>query len=226
MIRLHVVAEGQTEEIFTNQVLAPHLADLTVVTDVHCVTTSRHRRRPIRGGLVSYAKARRDIILWTRQDRQGDARFTTFFDLYGLPSDFPGFDEASSETETYEKVRLLEQAMAKDISDSRFVPYIQVHEFEALVLVDPGQLADEFIGFEDKIQNLVTMCARYDSPELIDDGVETAPSKRIIREIPAYEGRKASVGPLVTGRIGLPALREACPHFDSWVSRLEALEER
>ena len=30
--------------------------------------------------------------------------------------------------------------------------------------------------------------ADYDSPELIDDGIRTAPSKRIIREIPAYEG--------------------------------------
>ncbi|MCP3957868.1 MAG: DUF4276 family protein [bacterium] len=225
MIRLHVVAEGQTEETFTNQVLAPHLGYVDIVTDVHCVTTSRHRRRPIRGGLLSYAQARRDICLWMKQDRKGDARFTTFFDLYGLPSDFPDYEEARRQPEPYDKVHLLEQAMAEDIADPRFVPYIQVHEFEALVLVDPRRLAEQFIESEDAIQDLETMCAGYESPELIDDGVESAPSKRIIRALPGYEGRKASVGPLVAARIGVPALRGSCPHFSDWMDRLEALTE-
>ncbi len=225
MIRLHVVAEGQTEETFTNQVLAPHLGYVDIVTDVHCVTTSRHRRRPIRGGLLSYAQAKRDITLWMKQDRRGDARFTTFFDLYGLPNDFPGLEEARRQPEPYKKVRILEHAMAEDVADPRFVPYIQVHEFEALVLVDPRRLADEFIESEDGIHDLETMRAEYESPELIDDGIESAPSKRIIRAIPAYEGRKASAGPLIAARIGLSALRDSCPHFADWMDRLETLTE-
>lgn len=45
MRRLHVLAEGQTEEAFVNQVLAPHLAGHGVVTDVRCVTTRRDRHR-------------------------------------------------------------------------------------------------------------------------------------------------------------------------------------
>ncbi len=227
MIRLHVVAEGQTEETFVNLVLAPHLAGFEVVADAHCVTTGRHRGRPFRGGLISYAKAKRDISLWLKQDRRSDARFTTFFDLYGLPRDFPGYEEAGRLQDPYERVAALERAIAADgdIADRRFVPYIQLHEFEALLLVNPRELASEFIEHEQGIENLVSLCERYDSPERINDGVDTAPSKRIIQEIPAYEGRKRSSGPLVAERIGLDALRESCPHFGGWLDRLEALEE-
>ena len=91
------------------------------------------------------------------------------------------------------------------------------------MLVDPRQLETAFIGYEEAIQNLVALAAEYSSPELIDDGKSTAPSKRIIKEIPAYEKRKSSVGPLVTARIGLLRLRQACPHFDEWLKKLEAL---
>jgi hypothetical protein len=223
MIRLHVIAEGQTEETFVNRVLASHLGGFEISTDVHCITTSRQRGRPFRGGMRTYAQPRRDIELWMKQDQRRDARFTTVFDLYALPDDFPGFEEAKRLQDPYQRVKSLEQAMETDLGNQRFVPYIQLHEFEALVLVDPQELTDEFIEQEQAIENLAALSARYDTPELIDD--KTPPSKRIIDEIPAYRGRKASVGPLVTERIGLRSLREACPHFDGWLKRLEQLVE-
>ncbi len=223
MIRLHVVAEGQTEEVFVNRVLAPHLGQFEISTDVHCVTTSRQHGRPFRGGLRTFAQPRRDITLWMKQDQRADARFTTFLDLYGLPGDFPGYGKASRCGDPYAKVNTIEQALVEHIPDERFVPYIQLHEFEALVLVDPTQLERVFIDRETAIGNLVDMVAGYKSPELIDDGRTTAPSKRIIREIPEYEGRKALAGPLVTERIGLSVLRERCPHFHAWLKKLETL---
>ena len=63
------------------------------------------------------------------------------------------------------------------------------------------------------------------SPEEIDDGEQTAPSKRLIREVPAYYSLKPVAGPLIVAEIGLPNLRSACPHFDEWVSTLERLSE-
>jgi hypothetical protein len=223
MIRLHVVAEGQTEETFVRRVLSPHLGHFDVSTDVHCVTTSRHRGRPFRGGLVSYAKAKRDIELWMKQDQSQDARFTTFFDLYRLPNDFPDFTEAGHRSDPHDRAEKLERAMAKDLGDPRFVPYLQVHEFEALVLVEPRELRVDFIEEERAIERLESLCSQFESPELIDD--EQPPSKRIIQVLPGYEGRKVAVGPLVTERIGLPKLRESCPHFDQWLTRLERLPE-
>ena len=61
------------------------------------------------------------------------------------------------------------------------------------------------------------------SPELIDDGPQTAPSKRIAAEFPDYEDAKTRVGPQAAARIGLTQIRSQCPHFDAWLERLEKL---
>jgi hypothetical protein len=157
-----------------------------------------------------------------REDPSKDARFTTLLDLYGTEG-FPGLEKARSFRDPRERVRSIEAALAEDVGDRRFVPYIQLHEFEALVLADPSKLSSEFPAQTPEIQGLIELVAGYTSPEDIDDGADTAPSKRIIEKIPAYRGRKAAVGPLVTERIGLATLRERCPHFGDWVTRLESL---
>jgi hypothetical protein len=142
-----------------------------------------------------------------------------------LPSDFPGYDEAYRESDPYCRVSILEEALSSDINgeldDIRFVPYIQLHEFEALILADPKQLNWEFLEHDRPIQQLVEMVEKEGgNPELIDDGVNTAPSKRIIAEIPEYEGSKATSGPLVAGKIGMQKLSERCRHFSEWVEIL------
>ena len=63
------------------------------------------------------------------------------------------------------------------------------------------------------------------SPERIDDGEHTAPSKRIIAQFPEYEGSKVRVGSQMAERIGLETIRSQCPHFRAWVERLERLAE-
>ncbi|WP_242049062.1 DUF4276 family protein [Planktothrix sp. FACHB-1365] len=86
MIRLHIIAEGQTEEEFVNTILTEHLGYFNISTDVHRITTKRTRTAVHRGGLVSYQKAKKDIILWLKQDKHPEARFTTMCDLYALPN--------------------------------------------------------------------------------------------------------------------------------------------
>jgi Domain of unknown function (DUF4276) len=61
------------------------------------------------------------------------------------------------------------------------------------------------------------------NPEKINETPETAPSTRIINHIPEYECPKAQVGPLGAEDIGLYMLRNKCPHFDAWMSKLESL---
>ena len=223
-VRLHFIVEGQTEEAFVNQVLRPYLAELSIWADARCVLTSRRRGVKFRGGFKSYQQPRRDIQTWLRQDQNRDARFTTAFDLYGLPADFPGYEETQRIPDPYEKVRSFEKVLSDDIDDWRFIPYLQLHEFEALLLSQPGQLAIQFTDRWAEIQTLVAMMQQVGNPELINDGPDTAPSKRIIAQIgPEYGGRKASAGPIVAGRIGLLNLRARCPHFRDWIDRLEAL---
>ena len=222
-VRLNIIVEGQTEETFVNQTLKPHLSRFSIGVSARVVTTRQERGTKYRGGLSTYFKAKRDITLWTKQDRNADVRFTTMFDLYGLPTDFPGYKSAAADADPYQRVLALEDAFRKDISDRRFIPYIQLHEFEALILSDPRQLDSQFDNRADGIAKLETMATQFPSPEHINDNANTAPSKRIIREIPEYEGSKVSAGPIVAEKIGLSTLRSKCAHFAEWLEKLESL---
>lgn len=222
-IRLNFIVEGQTEEAFVNTVLRDYLASFDVLSSVRCVETSRRRNIKHSGGIRSYAQVKRDIERWLQSDANADARFTTMFDLYALPSDFPGYADAAGHSNPYDRIAALEAAMAADIADYRFIPYLQLYEFEALLLANPQQLASQFPDCADAIQRLTSAISCYDSPELVDGGSDTAPSKRIIAEIPQYAGRKSSAGPIVTRQIGLPELSSRCEHFRQWLQKLEGL---
>lgn len=223
-VRLNFVVEGPTERRFIENVLRPHLANYSIWVAARCVETSRSRGRKYSGGVRDYAKAKRDVERWMKEDQNSDARFTTMFDLYALPGDFPGYEKARQESDPYTRIRLLEDALWEDISDRRFVPYLQLHEFEALLLSDPEKLQERFNRHSAGIRRLAQV-AGQSNPELINDGYETAPSKRIIREIPEYESDKASSGPIVAERIGLAILRAKCHHFSAWLGKLEALTQ-
>lgn len=224
MIRLHVTAEGQTEQFFVKDILVSRLAVFNVFADARCVLTSKDKRsaRKYRGGLLSYEKAKRDIQAWLKEDNHAKCRFTTMFDLYALPDDFPGYAESKKKTDPYERVRVLEDAMSRDINDNRFIPYIQLHEYETLILADPKALDWEYLEHDKPIRNLIAMVGTQ-NPELINDGAETAPSKRILNEIPEYD--KVTAGVAVAGKIGLEKLRAKCIHFNGWLTCLEKLAD-
>jgi hypothetical protein len=189
-----------------------------VVVDACCVKTSKVQK----GGLESYEKAKNDIKDWMSKDKSSQCRFTTMFDLYALPKDFPGWElaEKKKKNDPYGCVKHLECELAKDIGSPRFIPYIQLHEFEALLLADPRKLEEVYDLRKKEIEHLSNM-VKGQNPELIDGGRETAPSKRILKEIPGY--RKKTAGIFVVEKIGLPTLRQKCHHFDEWVRKLEEL---
>lgn len=225
MIRLNMIVEGQTEEQFVNDVLQDHLASREVFIAVRCVETSRDKKhhKIYRGGMIDYRRAKNDIIRWMKEDQRPEAWFTTMFDLYALPGDFPGYAEAQRATTPQLRIAALEAALQNEIDHPRFTPYLQLHEFEALLLADPSKFDWIFIEHSEAIKRLVALTASFATPEDINDDPATAPSKRIIREIPEYEFQKASAGPIIASKIGLQVLRQKCPHFDSWITRLENL---
>jgi Domain of unknown function (DUF4276) len=219
-IRLHVTAEGQTEQAFVKNILAPHLATFNVFADARGVLTSKDNKihKEYRGGLISYQKAKADILTWLKEDNHPECRFTTMFDLYALPNDFPGYAAAVKLTDPYAKTTLLEESLYTDIDDRRFISYIQLHEFEALILADPQRLDWEYLEHDRPIGNLLQMVGTQ-NPELINDDPQTAPSKRILKEIPEYD--KVTAGVSVVQRIGLPTIKSKCPHFKEWLHKLE-----
>ena len=62
---------------------------------------------------------------------------------------------------------------------------------------------------------------KFNTPEEIDEGQTTAPSKRLISLYEGYD--KVPFGSLIAERIGLERILEECPHFDEWVSKILAL---
>lgn len=233
MIQLRVVVEGQTEEELVKQLVKPHLEPLAVYATPVVVMTKRERDGRKHTGGGDWDKWREEIALHCR-DRRPTLRITTLFDLYGLPRNFPALDQHSRIKDTAQRVLVLEQEMAKAIGDARFIPYIQRHEFEALVLAGLPALADLLPQPRDRAGLRKLIEAIGDTPpEDINDGSATAPSKRLQSFIPSYnpgdrrkgEG-KSLFGPMATTKTGLPTLRQKCPRFDGWITRLEQLSPR
>ena len=136
------------------------------------------------------------------------------------PPDFPGYAECARARSANRRAECLEEGLANDIVHRRFIPYVQLHEFEALLFSDPREFEAEFPDRPDRIAELVRTREQFPTPEDIDDGAESAPSKRIRRELPDYG--KVAMGPGMAKRIGLPLLRQQCPHFGQWIEKIEA----
>ncbi len=229
-MRLNITVEGQTEETFVNDLLAPYLGRKEVYAVARRVLTGTGlspfnggRGYQFRGGMDDYQKPRRDIAIWTRQDRGDDVRFTTMFDLYSLPTDWPGWMPDQKRPGPYEYVVRLENAFAEDIGDERFIPYIQLHEFEALLLADPRGLLARHPRATHAVAEIADAVEQCGGPELVNDGPETHPSKRLQALIPGYD--KPVSGPAAAIAIGIDPMRAACPHFDEWVGNLVDLGE-
>jgi hypothetical protein len=219
-IRLNITTEGPTEFRFVKDVLYWQLQPIGIFCDVRSVLTSREYNK--RGGMTTYAKAKKDILQWISSENSSDRRFTTMFDYYALPNDFPGYVDAQKPTNQYDKVEYIEKAFEKDINDSRFIPYIQLYEFEALLYAGLDILLLEYEDKSREIENLKNVLSQYNNnPEWINDKKETSPSHRIIAQIPEYQ--KTSSGSLIADLISIEVLRAKCRHFNEWLTKLEAL---
>ena len=225
MARLYLFAEGQTEQTFADTVLKPHLANIGVYLHPPVLIAHARRKGKVhRGGGRKYVPMKNDILRFLAQEKAADVFFTTMIDLYGIHREFPGLQEAEKLRHSPDKrVEALEIAFAQDVGDQRFVPYIQLHEYEAYLFSDPMWFGYFYDRNKRAISALKTIADKHTTPELIDDGQHSAPSKRIIAELPDYEDAKSTVGPQVAELIGLNVIRDKCPHFAAWLSRLEQL---
>jgi len=225
MPRLYLFAEGPTEQTFADTVLKPHLADVGVyLCGPVLIVHARKKGRVHRGGGRKYLPMKNDILKFLSQEKGEDVFFTTMIDLYAIHAEFPGLDEAEKLRHMPERrVEFLEQSFADDIGDERFLPYIQLHEYEAYLFADPSWFAYFYDHHEVKIAALQAIADAHSTPELIDDGQHSAPSKRIIAQLPDYGDAKSAIGPQVAQLIGLDVIRSKCPHFGAWLTRLEQL---
>jgi hypothetical protein len=220
VIRLYVVVEGQTEESFVRNVLAEALWRSNVHPTPILLGAPGHN-----GGRTSYARVKRDVLTLLKQDRP--AYCSTMVDLYGLGPGFPGHPPPEH-LSSIAKVRYVEQAIKEDIceeipdlrADRRFVPYLQLHEYEAILFSDPAAFAAG-INHPNLQRQFQRIRDEFESPEDINNDPETAPSKRVLAVCPGY--RKVIEGTQAAAAVGIPIIREECPHFREWIELLEAL---
>jgi hypothetical protein len=220
MTRVHVICEGQTEETFVNELLGPHLHAFNVFTQAALVGKPGQK-----GGNVTTDRMARDVRLRLTHDKH--AWCTTFFDYYGLAADFAGKPAAEKMPSFSKKADIIETALRAHIltltdetAIRRFIPYVQMYEFEGLLFSDPNQMATGLYtrAINDK---LTTIRSLFATPEEINNHVTTAPSKRIQDVFPGYD--KQLGGILAALAVGLPKIRQECRRFDGWVRQLESI---
>ena len=214
--RLHLLVEGTTERLIVDNVIQPYLESMGWLVNKSILVTKRPASGPAyRGGVTTWGKLRRDIVRLLC-DSSLDV-LTTVIDYYGLPSDTPGM-ATRLPGDAMRRVCHVEQALAAAIDDRRFLPHLTLHESETWVFAAANELGDLY---EDAnlASRLRADAAAAGGPELVNDGPDSAPSKRLAQYCPGYE--KTIAGPLVIEELGLPALRRQCPHLDRWLTRLD-----
>lgn len=228
MTRLLVHVEGQTEETFVEELLRPHLLEKGFSL-VAAKLMGNARLRENRGGVKPWPSVRDDIARHLLADK--GCYSTSMVDYYALPqhgqSAWPG--RALANTLAHQqKASTVEEATLRDIAlhlnlamhEVRFVPYVVMHEFEALLFSECDLFAAG-IGRDSLSVEFQKIRNQFTSPEEINDSPQTAPSKRIERLVPGYQ--KPLLGNLAALEIGLTRMRAECPQFANWLNRLEAI---
>ena len=222
MVEVIVFAEGPTEEKFIKQLVAPALRHLEVFTRPQTLNTSQTAK----GGAVTFDRLKFNARNTLRQ--YPNAVLSTFLDLYALGTNFPAFEEAKKKPDVYSRVTCLEQGMNQVIAahvqcrPERFMSHIQPYEFEGLLFSDVEALSSVEPTWTKSLATLTKIRASVDTPEHINDGYETAPSRRLESLLhPKY--KKTTHGPRAAGRISLEVIERECRHFKTWMDALRNL---
>ena len=205
MTRVAIVVEGETEEEFIKTVLAPHLRTREVESTPHLV-----------GGNITVQRLASEManLFWSYD------RVTSLVDFYGFQVE----DQVSREeleTLIHDQVN---HRIKRSWDQSRVFPYVQQYEFEGLLFSDVTTFGKLLDAPADLVEKLSAVRSGYATPEEINDGKETHPSKRIQDLMPSYQKRVH--GPFIAGSMGLSMIRAECPRFGRWIARLERLENQ
>ncbi|HRB20716.1 MAG TPA: DUF4276 family protein [Nitrosomonas sp.] len=222
MIRVHVICEGQTEEMFVKEILSEIFSSRGICLIPTLVGKPGHK-----GGNFKFDRLFTDVRARLLGDKTSYC--TTFFDFYGLPDNFPGKREALDCLTLQEKVKCVLGEMSNKLREKlgeeplrRFIPYIQMYEFEGLLFSAPDGLAQGIYrphleaSFQ-KIRN------KFETPEEINNNPQKAPSKRIKALFSEYD--KPIHPSLAAIKIGLNTIRSECHIFDNWLKEIEKLQQ-
>jgi len=214
MKRLIIVCEGQTEQSFCQNVLSPYFLSKGIVVEAPTIKHSH-------GGIVPWETLKHQLV---EHLHEGDAVVTMLIDFYRIKDSyqFPGWEEAKTIKDSQDKMNGLFQDMLNDMPEelmNRFVPYIQLHEFEGLLFSDICAFRNNFMPAECDFDAIQSAIDEFENPEDINNKPETAPSSRLMSAVAGYD--KVLYGTILAEETGLGTIRSKCPLFNSWIERIE-----
>lgn len=216
MKRIVIICEGETEQEFCDKTLRMHFMPKDTYIQFPRIKHSN-------GGIVRWDILKKQVETTLRREPQ--AYVTLLIDYYGLYKkyEFPGWDDSEAIVNKNQRMDFLEMKMKDDIDDSlrhRFIPYIQLHEFEGLLFCDIA-VFKQLIPAEDlkDLNELARTIENNPNPELINNKRETSPSHRLRNIIKGYN--KIVYGNIIAETIGLDTIRSKCPRFNNWIETLE-----
>ena len=211
---IYIIVEGQTEEQFVNELIQPYFYNKHDFPSVipRLLGVSGHK-----GGAVNFGRYRLDVELLLKQEKS--TIVTSLIDFYKLGTDFPKYKEAKKHNQVESQVALLENACTEAICNNRFVPYIQLHEFEALLF--SAKRGFEWFGSlsAKQLAAIEKIITQFPNPELINDSYQTAPAKRLEKIMPSYD--KVLQGNIIALENGFQVILNQCPRFSAWIAKLE-----
>ena len=219
-IEVLAIVEGRTEQIFIESLLAPYLAEKMIF-----IRATQVNKPGQKGGDVRFERVKNDLELHLKQ--RLDTYITTFIDYYGT-KEWPGLDRVVPNASPQQIAACIHQATKEEIdalfseqqAERRFIPYMAIHEFEALLFSNSAALAAELGITENKISNVLAECGE---PEAINSGLQTAPSKRLDHWSANGRFAKTTTGMALAKVIGIPKMREMCPLFNNWIESFEVI---
>lgn len=217
MKRLIIVVEGDTEKEFIDKVLSPYLY-AKGLTSVNCF-----KIKHTKGGLTKYQHLKTDLINCIYEN---NVLVSTLIDFYALPKDFPKYEDAKKLVNKSERLSFLENAIVEDLEAEKggsfpdLLPYIQLHEFEALVFSSLGAVKALYSEQDAKFNEIEQIMAMYPNPEDINDSPQTAPSKRLKNNQLIRGYNKVNDGIMIIEEAGIEVVLAKCPRFSKWVDAL------
>jgi len=204
-MKLLILCEGETEERFVKDVLAPYLEN----SNIFAIPTNL-------GGVSKYSIIRTELDILCRDS---SAFVTTMLDYYKLPKDTPGKGGAG---DIYKIASDIEAAVKSNLSEHRNLLFnLIIHEFEGLLFSDVSAFEGEAKADGKALLKLARIKNSFPTPEHINDSEETAPSKRIKKYLSYYS--KTLNGISIAKRIGIEKMAEECKHFKTWLESIQAL---
>jgi hypothetical protein len=214
MKRVIIICEGETEREFCKNVLAPHLIHHNIFIQAPLIKRSM-------GGIVRWSILKKEIETHLLET---NVIVTMLIDYYGLYQkyNFPSWVDGEKIQDKNLRMVFLENAMKDDIAEAvrhRYIPYLQLHEFEGLLFNDIQLFYDqvpknELVG----IVELKKTFADYENPEMINNNKETSPSHRLKRIIKGYN--KPLYGHYFAEAIGIEQIRAKSPRFNQWIEKI------